>query len=197
MHTWMANAAAEPITLMVSKHHFGGMQGAASAWSAFLATLPAATLTPILWPDEERAQLLRGSPVLEEARAREAALQQEWQELAAAISSAPDSTAAYPASVFHEQAFLEVRQAQPPVLRNPSAPKRLHGSSWPSASLADNPALCCRTQNTPHPAAAAAAGNVGRARPCSIPAHRAVLCAAAAGGRLLSDGQHLGGGDGL
>lgn len=79
-------------------------------WSAFLATLPAATLTPILWPDEERAQLLRGSPVLTEARAREAALRQEWQELAAAMAAAAESTATYPASVLNEQAFLEVRQ---------------------------------------------------------------------------------------
>ncbi|KAL4445791.1 hypothetical protein ABPG77_008990 [Micractinium sp. CCAP 211/92] len=82
-------------------------KGGASMWSAFLATLPAATLTPILWPDEERAQLLRGSPVLTEARAREAALRQEWQELAAAMAAAAESTATYPASVFNEQAFLE------------------------------------------------------------------------------------------
>lgn len=40
-------------------------QGAASEWAPFLATLPRATLTPILWPDEERQQLLRGSPVLQ------------------------------------------------------------------------------------------------------------------------------------
>ncbi len=40
-------------------------QGAASEWAPFLVTLPRATLTPILWPDEERQQLLRGSPVLQ------------------------------------------------------------------------------------------------------------------------------------
>lgn len=40
-------------------------QGAASEWALFLQSLPPATLTPILWPDEERQQLLRGSPVLQ------------------------------------------------------------------------------------------------------------------------------------
>lgn len=40
-------------------------QGAESEWAPFLQTLPAATLTPILWADEERQQLLRGSRVLQ------------------------------------------------------------------------------------------------------------------------------------
>ena len=134
-------------------------QGAASEWAPFLATLPRATLTPILWPDEERQQLLRGSPVLQvrlfvwctalpcwsalhsavscsrsaqnlgrqifrnppkqnclpslspvapqEARTREDALRQEWQQIAKAMAAA-GSSAAYPAAVFNEQAFLEV-----------------------------------------------------------------------------------------
>ena len=30
-----------------------------------MQTLPQATLSPVLWPDEERAQMLRGSPVLQ------------------------------------------------------------------------------------------------------------------------------------
>ncbi|PSC76514.1 U3 small nucleolar ribonucleo MPP10 [Micractinium conductrix] len=80
-------------------------KGPASAWAALLATLPSATPTPVLWPDEERAVLLRGSPVLAEARAREAALRQEWAELAAAMGAA--GAAAFPPAVFNEQAFLE------------------------------------------------------------------------------------------
>lgn len=82
------------------------MQGAASEWAPFLATLPQATLTPILWEDEERAALLRGSPVLAEARSREAALRQEWQEIAAAAAAA-GSPADYPPATFNEAAFLE------------------------------------------------------------------------------------------
>ncbi|PRW58899.1 rubisco small subunit N-methyltransferase [Chlorella sorokiniana] len=81
-------------------------KGAASEWAPFLATLPRATLSPILWPDEERQQLLRGSPVLQEARTREQALRQEWQQIAEAMAAA-GSSAAYPAAVFNEQAFLE------------------------------------------------------------------------------------------
>lgn len=84
-------------------------KGAASGWSAFLATLPRRTLTPILWSEEER-QLLRGSPVQAEARSREAALRQEWQEVAAAMAAAApegQAEAVYPAAAFNEQAFLE------------------------------------------------------------------------------------------
>lgn len=41
------------------------LQGGGSEWHALLQTLPQATLSPILWSDEEREQLLRGSPVQE------------------------------------------------------------------------------------------------------------------------------------
>lgn len=62
MESWVAPPLTTP-------HHIPLplplLQGAASEWAPFLATLPAATLTPILWPDEERQQLLRGSPVLQ------------------------------------------------------------------------------------------------------------------------------------
>ena len=33
-------------------------------WAPLLATLPEAVETPVLWPTDERAALLRGSPVL-------------------------------------------------------------------------------------------------------------------------------------
>lgn len=41
----------------------------------------AATLTPLLWDDAELADLLAGSPVLEEVSSRKAALKQQWQDL--------------------------------------------------------------------------------------------------------------------
>ena len=44
--------------------------------------------------------------VPQEACTREAALRQEWQEIAAAIAAA-GAAAAYPSSTFNEQAFLE------------------------------------------------------------------------------------------
>jgi histone-lysine N-methyltransferase SETD3 len=52
-----------------------------------------------------RAELLQGSPVLAEARQRQAALQEQWAALAAlpAFSSNPE---AFPPSVFNEPAFL-------------------------------------------------------------------------------------------
>ena len=32
-------------------------------WAALLATLPGAVESPVLWPDQQRSELLRGSPV--------------------------------------------------------------------------------------------------------------------------------------
>ena len=56
--------------------------GPASPAAPLLRSLPPATDTPILWEDGERAGLLRGSPVLAEARARDAALDAAWAGLA-------------------------------------------------------------------------------------------------------------------
>lgn len=53
-----------------------------------------------------RKNELRGSPVLEEARGREAALRAEWQAIAASIAAAPNS-ADFDAAWFTEQRFLE------------------------------------------------------------------------------------------
>ena len=47
----------------------------------------------MLWPEPLRAQLLRGSPVLEEAREREAALRQEWAGIEAALRERPSAEA--------------------------------------------------------------------------------------------------------
>jgi hypothetical protein len=72
------------------------VQGSASKWHKMLASLPRATQSPVLWAGEERARLLRGSPTLAEAEAREAALRAEWQLLADAV--AQDATRFPPGS---------------------------------------------------------------------------------------------------
>jgi hypothetical protein len=66
----------------------------------------ATTLSPILWDDSLRANELRGSPVLSEARGREAALRAEWADISAAITALPNS-AAFNARTFCERSFLE------------------------------------------------------------------------------------------
>lgn len=80
--------------------------GSASPWTPLLATLPAATATPILWDDALRAELLRGSPVLPEARSREAALKAEWAAITEVVTAQADASL-YPASVFSERSFME------------------------------------------------------------------------------------------
>jgi hypothetical protein len=112
------------------------LQGGGSGWHALLQTLPRATLSPILWTDEEREQLLRGSPVqevracgitqrelryflekvsalcwhmsLQEARTRQQALRQEWTDVVAFAHQSSSGSAAFPVDAFNEQAFLEV-----------------------------------------------------------------------------------------
>ena len=59
-----------------------------SAAEAVLATLPAHTSSPMLWANEERRDMLRGSPALEEAEQLEADVRGEW----ASISSAAESS---------------------------------------------------------------------------------------------------------
>ena len=50
-------------------------------WAPLLASLPATSDSPVLWPEDQRKDLLRGSPVLAEARERDAALDRQWAEL--------------------------------------------------------------------------------------------------------------------
>lgn len=58
----------------------------------------ASTLSPILWDDAERKELLAGSPVLEESRTRAAQLKAQWQALNDGwFSKQPDS---FPAGEF-------------------------------------------------------------------------------------------------
>lgn len=61
-----------------------------SAAEAVLATLPDHTSSPMLWSSQDRRELLRGSPALEEAEQLEADVRGEWASIAsAAEQSAP------------------------------------------------------------------------------------------------------------
>lgn len=66
----------------------------------------ATTLSPILWDDSLRTNELRGSPVLSEARQREAALRAEWTDISAAITELPNA-ADFNDGTFCEGRFLE------------------------------------------------------------------------------------------
>ncbi len=64
-----------------------------SAAEAVLATLPPHTSSPMLWGSQERGEMLRGSPALEEAEQLEADVRGEWGSIAsAAETSAPAFT---------------------------------------------------------------------------------------------------------
>ncbi|GFR43931.1 hypothetical protein Agub_g5069, partial [Astrephomene gubernaculifera] len=76
--------------------------GADSQHAGLLATLPSATLSPLLWSEAELSALLAGSPVLAEARTRREALRQQWGELAALMREQPER---FPPDVFNEAAF--------------------------------------------------------------------------------------------
>jgi histone-lysine N-methyltransferase SETD3 len=78
--------------------------GSASSWAQLLHTLPQSTESPILWDDQERAELLRGSPLLDEARQRQATLQQQWSQLSEKwFNASPDK---FSPTVFNESNFL-------------------------------------------------------------------------------------------
>jgi protein-histidine N-methyltransferase len=81
--------------------------GTASDYTTFVATLPISTLTPILWTDDERKELLRGSPVLEEANDRRAALQQEWTAIQDTLSQLQLQQSMDNTSYYNETSFLE------------------------------------------------------------------------------------------
>jgi histone-lysine N-methyltransferase SETD3 len=74
---------------------------------ALLPALPRATLSPVLWADDERADLLRGSPVLQEARDRERALREQWASMSGGGGGgAAATTSQNPIARQGEQAFL-------------------------------------------------------------------------------------------
>ena len=53
-----------------------------SLWRDLVDSLPLSVDSPIFWTDEEREALLRGSPVVAEAKQRRAALDAQWDALA-------------------------------------------------------------------------------------------------------------------
>jgi histone-lysine N-methyltransferase SETD3 len=61
---------------------------------ALLSALPRATLSPVLWPEDERGDLLRGSPVLEEARGRERVLREQWAAMSGGAAGSINNTIA-------------------------------------------------------------------------------------------------------
>ena len=65
------------LALFVAKH--GALQD--SAWKGLVDSLPSSVDSPIFWSDDERARLLRGSPVAEEAGRRRASLKAQWDAL--------------------------------------------------------------------------------------------------------------------
>jgi len=105
-HTVVGSVAAESSELVAltlwlcAERHIG----AASTSSAFLATLPAATFTPLLWEESEITQLLAGSPIQKEASSRRAAIIQQWQDLQDRVFS--QDPAKFPPSAFGQEAFL-------------------------------------------------------------------------------------------
>ena len=64
-------------------------QGDKSEWAPFLNALPKAVPSPVFWPAEQQEELLRGSPVLKEAKARATALQKEWASIQEKVSAEP------------------------------------------------------------------------------------------------------------
>lgn len=76
-----------------------------SYWSPLIESLPAAVDNPIVWPDEIRAELLRGSPTLQECRDRQRALTDEWNILRELMNE-KGGEEKYPKSVFNTDAFM-------------------------------------------------------------------------------------------
>ncbi|CAL8465053.1 g4588 [Coccomyxa elongata] len=78
-------------------------KGAASQWAPFLECLPDATDSPVLWPEQQQAELLQKSPTLKECRQRRAALQQEWENIAQQITSSDGRR--FSEEVYNREAF--------------------------------------------------------------------------------------------
>lgn len=74
------------------------LQGNQSSWAPLLKALPAVVETPLLWSEEQRAELLRGSPVAQQSRERAQQLKEEWASIAEAAPNLP--------SGFDESSFL-------------------------------------------------------------------------------------------
>ena len=74
-------------------------------WAPLLASLPDTSDSPVLWPEEERKELLRGSPVLSEARERDAALDRQWGELEKVVAEKGNNGGSWPSNSFTREGF--------------------------------------------------------------------------------------------
>ena len=83
-------------------------KGALSEWAPYVATLPSAGEDhPLRWPVEEIEALLQGSPVRNEAAARAAGAEEEFEAIRALIASDPE---AYPSEAYDfltKDAFID------------------------------------------------------------------------------------------
>lgn len=66
------------LAIFVAKHK---SMGDVSPWSILMQSLPESVDSPVFWSEDERARLLRGSPVAEESQSRNKELQKEWESL--------------------------------------------------------------------------------------------------------------------
>lgn len=63
------------------------MQGEKSEWAPFLEALPGFVPSPMFWTAQQQEELLRGSPVLKEARERAEALHKDWSAIQQKLSA--------------------------------------------------------------------------------------------------------------
>ena len=63
------------------------MQGKKSEWAPFLEAFPEFVPSPMFWTAQQQEELLRGSPVLNEAQERAEALRREWSAIQQNLSA--------------------------------------------------------------------------------------------------------------
>lgn len=98
----LAEGRSELVQLALWLMHERG-EGEQSAYRPLVASLPQGTLSPLLWTEAERADLLRGSPILVEAENRLAALRKEWASIEELCAQDPSR---FPPERFTFDSFL-------------------------------------------------------------------------------------------
>lgn len=63
------------------------VQGESSEWAPLLDALPESVSSPMFWATAKQEELLRGSPVLKEAKERAEALRKEWSSIQRKVSA--------------------------------------------------------------------------------------------------------------
>lgn len=85
-------------------------RGKASKWAPLVQALPTRSLSPLLWKEGQRRELLQGSPVLADAEARLQELDAQWRAIEAFLKERPegrDIAQRAPSGCLTRQAFLE------------------------------------------------------------------------------------------